>query len=110
MLLTSDCKKILSKINKLNSSNTPINFQNIINSFSPKVQGKWALKLAKILRYLKENEYIKYSSADNTFYNISLTYRGLAYKSFEAEEIKEFLFKSIIVPILVALITSIFTN
>ena len=109
-MLNYDCKKVLKKINKLKASNTSITFLNIVNSFPRKSQGKWALKLEEILLYLKNKEYIKCLFADNKIYNISLTYKGSAYDSFRFEEWKDFLFKSVTVPILVSLITTILTT
>lgn len=109
-MLNYECRKILKIINKLNRNNNQITFFSIVNSFPSKKQGKWALKLKSILVYLHKTEYLNYLYADNTFYNISLTYKGLAYSSFRFEECKEFIFKSVTIPILVSLITSILTT
>lgn len=110
-MLNYECRKILKILNELNPhSVTSVSFYGIVNSFRKKKQGRWALRLDTLLPYLKTNGYITYISYNNTFAEIKLTYKGLAYKSFSAEELKDFIFKSILVPILVSLITGIFTN
>ena len=108
ILLNYECRKILNKIRRLTASNTKhIDFLDIVHSFPISKQGKWALKLEDLLFYLHENEYIHYLLADDTFYHISLTYKGLAYLSFDYERIKEIIFNSFLLPMLVAFVTSI---
>lgn len=110
-MLNYECRKILKTLNKLNPHSViSVNFYDIVNSFPKKKQERWALRLDTVLPYLKNNGYITYISYNNNFAQIKQTYKGLAYKSFSAEELKNFIFKSILVPILVSLITSIFTN
>lgn len=109
-MLNYECRKLLKIINKLNSQNDKISRWNIIKSYPAKKQAKIALKLFEILEYLKTNDYLTYLCADDDIYDISLTYKGLAYSSFRFEEWKDFLFKSVTVPILVSLITAILTT
>lgn len=109
-MLNYEYRKMLKTINELNSQNIEISRLNIIKSYPAKKQARIALRVFEILSHLEENKYLTYLGADDDIYDISLTYKGLAFESFDFEEFKEFLFRSILVPILVALITSIFTN
>lgn len=59
-----------------------------------------------IFAYLSEKSYIAYDDPDN-FY---LTHKGLHSIYFSWEALRDFLAKSVLVPILVALVTSLLAN
>ncbi|MBN3403562.1 hypothetical protein EXN54_19505 [Clostridium botulinum] len=60
----------------------------------------------KILWYLESKGYIECDNGDDTIFNIFLSYEAQNYKEFEWLETKEFIYKSVIVPILVSISTS----
>ena len=67
-------------------------------------------EIEETLVYLEEEGYIECVYADNTVYKLSPTYKGGHYQQFVIAQIKEFLLKSVVVPIGVSIITSIIVN
>jgi hypothetical protein len=65
--------------------------------------------LLKLLDYLEERGYLHWDEADLTVYDITLTHAGEQYRAFEWLKTKDFLFRSILVPIAVSLVTSVLT-
>lgn len=63
-------------------------------------------EISSILDQLEKTGYLKYTYAPNSFV---LTQKGLHPYAFRWEEFKEFLFKSIAVPIVVAFFTTLIT-
>lgn len=62
------------------------------------------------LCYLDEQGYIDCLYADSTVYAVSPTYEGQHFQQFVVARIKEFLLKSVTVPIAVSVATSIIVN
>ena len=106
-MLNYSCKKVLNCLIKIQNQNIEFNGRETLALYLP----KWIMKnIDYIMEYLSDNEYLSYLPADNDYYSFDLTYKGLAHKSFYFEEVKEFIFKSITVPIIVSIITSILTT
>lgn len=106
-MLNYECRKILDIIIELNPNDcNKIDFFDIVHYFPRKEQGKWALKLEKILKYLEKIGYITFTF-ENVITNIKVTYQGLSYKSFYFESFKYWLFTSIFT--LISLLIEIFS-
>lgn len=106
-MLNSQCKQVLNCLIKLNKNN--IQFKGL-ETFEKYLSHKTFQNIWEIVSYLSKNEYIVVRYADDDFYSINLTYKGLAYKSFNIEILKSFLCKSIVVPIIISIITTIITS
>lgn len=105
-MLNHSCKKVLNCLIKLNTNNIEINGTKTFNEYLP----NYILQdLDLILEYLYSNGYLTYQYFDDDIYSVTLTYKGLAYKSFNLEEFKLFISKSIIVPIIISIATTLLT-
>ena len=105
-MLNYSCKKVLNCLIKIQKQNIEFNGRKTLNQYLP----KWIIKnIDYIMFYLSDNKYITYDIADDDYYDFELTYKGLAYKSFLFEEFKAFLFKSVFIPILVSVVTTLIT-
>ncbi len=63
------------------------------------------------IRYLHDNGYIDYQKTKTGHtLTFSLSHKGLKYKDFKIEAIKDFLLKSVVVPIFVSIITALVTT
>ena len=109
--MTRECKKILKIIYKLylKGNFAPSTFD-IISQFPDKKQAKIALKTDEIIIELSKLEYVNALPADNTFFNIQLTYKGKHYKEFSRITFKNFLLNSVVVPIILSIIGAIITT
>lgn len=66
------------------------------------------IKLQRCAEHLEQKGYIKNLHIEQRIrFNFQLTYAGIAYKEFKSEHIKDFLLKSIFVPIAVSVIASL---
>jgi len=112
--MTRQCRYVLKEIRKL-SDNTSCwlgaNSSQVYKVDSPKSEvcdfNKYKRELDTILNELLRTEYIKTNKSGASF---CLTHKGLHPYEFEWEKIKSFLFSSIFIPIVVALITSTLIN
>ena len=105
-MLNSQCKQVLNCLIKLSKNNIEFNG---LETFEKYLSHKTFQNIWETVSYLSKNEYITVRYADDDFYSINLTYKGLAYKSFNVEIFKSFLLKSIIVPIFISIVTTILT-
>lgn len=105
-MLNSQCKEVLNCLIKLTKNNIEFNG---IETFEKYLSSKTLQNIWELISYLAKNDYLIVHYADNDFYSINLTYKGLAYKSFNVELFKSFLFKSIIVPIIISITTTLLT-
>ena len=65
--------------------------------------------LMLLLDDLEARGYLVWQPADDEIYSIELTYTGEQYHAFEWLKTKEFLFRSVLVPIVVSMATSFLT-
>lgn len=105
-MLNQKCKKVLNCLIKINNNNIEISGTETFKEYLP---DNVIQDLELILEYLSDNDYLTYETADEDIYSVDLTYKGLAYKSFNFEEFKSFVSKSIIVPIIISIITTLIT-
>ena len=78
--MTKDCEKVLKILYKLHSKHkNPHTVMELIQEFPPKKQGKIGIALDDILPYLKQNGFLTYFPADDTFFDIKLTCQGINY-------------------------------
>lgn len=71
---------------------------------------KWPLeKLDASIAYLESRGLVSCVMGDNSFYAVSLTYKGKHYGEFKWLEFKKFLFQSVLVPVFVSFVTSVLT-
>lgn len=66
--------------------------------------------LAECLNYLYDNGYIKYFYVQDRVVGFSLEHKGIHFNEFNRIEKMQFIFKSIMVPIFVSVITSLIVN
>lgn len=107
-MLYKNSKKVLNAIVYLcNDANTTSSLD-IVVYFNNKTND---LDLYSTLDYLCDNNYITIGTKDGCLYDdIATTHLGRHYKEIRLEMLKEFLFKSVCVPIAVSLITSLLYN
>jgi len=106
-MLNYSCKKVLNCLILFKKNN--IDIKGTI-SFEPYLSKTIINKLDLILEYLSNNGYLDYRYADDDIYDINLTYKGLDYKSFNLIEFKTFLFKSVFIPIIISILTTLLTT
>lgn len=105
-MLNNQCKQVLNLLIRIKKNNLEFNGS---KTFKKHLPTKTFNNISYIMKYLKDEGYLDYFVADNDFYTVNLTYKGLAYKSFNFESLKSFIKKSIIVPIIVSAITTLIT-
>lgn len=103
MLLDRKSKKMLKAIKKLNKQG----IDSPHNDDLQKILPYDSETLVEIAEFLQDYEYVSYFNADCVVYEISLTYKGKNYNEFNRIAFKEFLFKSIFVPIGVSFLTTV---
>lgn len=107
-MLTHECKDILKKLIRYKKQGIEfVSTFDLIKLYPEKKQGKIALKIEDIIAQLSKEEYVMAMAADNTFINIRLTYKGQKFSEYKIYEDIEYLSKSIIIPALVSILTSI---
>lgn len=102
-MLDKKSKQILKIINKQTTNISDIESSNYLLQYVPKTYDLDLLE--SVLYNLKSLEYIKFRKLDN-IEAISPTYKGRNYFELSILEIKQFLIKSILVPIIVSMITT----
>lgn len=101
--MTKYCKKVLKLLNKLYAKDEiPHTTMDIIKHFPQKKQGKIALVLDDVLIELNNLGYLDYICADDTFFNIKISCKGISYVE---NSLKEWIFRNLIA--ILALIVSI---
>lgn len=101
------CKKVLKGVNYLCKDGTSTSTLDIVLYFHHRIND---LDLANTLKYLKDQGYIEASiDSENTIEMIFPTYKGNHYQEFIIDDLKSFLFRSLLVPTVVALITALLT-
>ena len=105
-MLTKDCRRMLNTLNKsCDDSGYLSNLNNIYTELSPQIN---KMKLVSILEYLKNNGYLDfYIDLSYEISDIKLTHKGTHYREISLLEFKNFLYKSIFTPIVVAIITTL---
>lgn len=115
--MTRPCRYVYKKILKLSNkksvwiiteASSKIKLFSSDNPEEPSIDcSKYAGELLTILDQLEQEGVISFSqNYKNTFH---LTHKGLHYGSVMVEEFKAFLFKSVLVPIFVAFVTTLIT-
>jgi hypothetical protein len=106
-VLDKQSKKVLKAVNKhideLKRTNCPAALEKYLPEYT-------ADELEKSLWYLNKLEYLVCSEADNTVFNISITYRGEKYFEFNRLEFYDFMKQSVITPIIVSALTTLLIN
>lgn len=102
-ILTSRAKKALKILIKYRDTNNCVYLPNLpmqlnIHSYNHEIEHLISLKYAILL------------SASDYIDDVKLTYDGLNYFSVKQEKLKEFIFKSIFVPIIISFFTSAITT
>ena len=110
--MTKSCRKVLSGLRKLSGSSDAIMafLDNttcicLIDDFDKTFDySKYIKEIESTIRHLVKEEYLKYSIND---YHFTLTTKGLHPYHFKWETLKSFLLKSVAVPIVVSVATSL---
>ena len=103
-MLTKDCKILLDCL--INSESTYLLGWSTISSCLPKSFD--SNKLICVLDYLKKEGYLSYEkNLDNEVTYIKLFHKAFAYKELSFIKMKDFLMKSILVPIIVSIFTTL---
>ncbi len=103
-MLNKSAKIVLKKLISTNFKYTNI------EEFSKSIPKMSTDDVESSLCYLDEHGYIDCTYADSTVYTVSPTYEGQHFQQFVIAQIKEFLLKSVAVPIGVSVVTSIIVN
>lgn len=106
-MLISIAKKVLKSINYLCSNSETTSSLDITVYFNNKIND---LDLLNTLDYLQKEGYIIGDNQGDYWENIKPTYKGKHYNQFAWVATKEFLIKSILVPIVVSIITTYITH
>jgi hypothetical protein len=107
MQLDKKSKKVLSLINIYRNKYGIIENSEELLLYLPK---KYTLNIVDdVLGHLYREEYIVCAFGADSVSDISLTYKGENYREFQWIDLKEFLLKSILVPIAVSAVVSLIT-
>ena len=99
--LTKIERKFLKMCNTNDGMTAQKKFNILCDKYSP-------LKVQSALVHLKESGYINFSpSAESYVYYFELKHKGLNYREITRLEFKAFVYKSVIVPIIVSLLTTL---
>lgn len=105
-MLTKLERNILKYSNKLHQANACISSEKLLPLLKDVDSGNFLLAC----KQLDRNGYFEYYSQTlSGRVDFFLSYKGLAYKEHSTLEIKSFLMRSVITPIIVALITTLIT-
>jgi len=102
-MLNKKSKIVLKALHKIN-----FKYENI-DAFCALLPKLSKDDIEQTLWYLEELGYISCSPAEDTIWWLEPTYRGEQYKEFEFVDFKLFIYKSVIVPIIVSVITAVIT-
>lgn len=102
-MLNKKSKIVLKTLHKIN-----FKYENI-DAFCVLLPKMSKDDIEQTLWYLEETGYISCSPTEDTIWWLEPTYRGEQYKEFKIVELKEFIFKSILVPIFVSVVVSCIT-
>ncbi|AUN19076.1 hypothetical protein CGQ39_12535 [Clostridium botulinum] len=103
-MLDKKSKQVLNALNKAKNDIDHVNGSRFLIKHLPKEFTN--SEIDKILFYLQENNYIECCKAGGTILDIYVRYEAQNYKEFEWLQTKEFIYKSVLVPILVSISTS----
>lgn len=105
-MLISIAKKVLKSINYLCSTNEMTNSLDIKVHFHNRIK---KLDLYNTIQYLIDENYITGNNMGEYWDEIKPTYKGKHYSDFNKTEFLDFLFRSMLVPILVSFFTTLIT-
>lgn len=106
-MLDKKSKQVLKVLNKIKDEDGYIYSSNLL---VPYLNKKYNVKIINsVLWNLSDLEYLTCRNIDGTVEAIYLTYKGKNYKELIWLNIKNFIFKSIFTPILVAILTTLVT-
>lgn len=103
-MLDKKSKQVLKALNKAKNDIDYVNGSDLLMQYlSEKFTRS---QIDKVLWYLQSKDYIDCNDGGDGISNIFLKYKAQNYKEFEWLQTKEFIYKSVIVPILVSISTS----
>lgn len=107
-MLDKKSKKILKLLNKIKDDNNAVDGSKALLKHLPKKYTEDYIN--NILRNLANHEYIQCFYGDGTIIDIDVMYKGQIYKEVTRNEVKTFLLKSVLTPIIIACIVAILTT
>lgn len=107
LLLTRDCKTVLNFLNEKNSDTKAYGKLKFTDDLPDKFDRG---KFINTLDYLQNYGYLTFDKkySHETFY-IFLNHKAIHYKEISVQQLKGFIFKSLLIPIVVSTITSLLT-
>ncbi|MHB8035805.1 hypothetical protein CF069_18160 [Clostridium botulinum] len=103
-MLDKKSKQVLKSLNKAKNNVDHVNGSHLLMEHLPKTFTN--AEVDRVLLYLQRNNYIECLEGECTVLDIYVKYEAQNYKEFERIQTKEFIYKSVIVPILVSISTS----
>ena len=101
-MLDKKSKYVLNLINKLE-------YIENVESLSKQTQKYTYDEILESLFYLRKNKFIGAFPAENSLFDIEPTYEGKHYNEFSRIKFKDFLFKSVLIPIFLSIATTLIT-